>query len=58
MIVTQAGGPSRQTPFSVSPGERNGKFNQNGKLGHSCTNNVIKAKCYDSRVSYHRVSKL
>ena len=31
--------------FLSSPGERNGKFGQNVKLGHSCTN-VTKGKLY------------
>ena len=31
---------------------QNGKFGQNGKLGHSCTN-VTKGKLYGSRVSDH-----
>ena len=33
-------GPSQQLHTRSSPGERNGKFSQNGKfgkLGHSCT---------------------
>ena len=44
------------TPLSVSPGDltvaegqRNGKFSQNGKLGHSCTR-VIKTNLVSSRV--------
>ena len=30
-------GPGHQHHFQSSPGERNGKFSQNGKLGHTCT---------------------
>ena len=46
MIVTQDPVNHSQS----SPGERNGKFGQNGKLGHSCTN-VTKGKLYGSRDS-------
>ena len=34
-----------------------GKFGQNGKLGHSCTN-VTKGKLYDSQVSDHAIVHL
>ena len=30
-------GGGQQLHSLSSPGERNGKFSQNGKLGHSCT---------------------
>ena len=40
-----------------SPGERNGKFGQNGKLGHSCTN-MTKGKLYGSLVSDHAIVHL
>ena len=50
-------GPGRQLHFRSSPRERNGKFSQNGKLGHSCTN-VTKVNPYDSRVSYHAIVHL
>ena len=45
-------GPSQQLHSQSSPGERTGKFSQNGKFGHSCTN-VTKGKLYDSQVSDH-----
>ena len=43
-------GPCQQLHSRSSPGERNGKFSQNGKLGHSCTN-VTKGKLYGSQDS-------
>ena len=30
-------GPSQQLHSRSSPGERNGKFSQNGEFDHSCT---------------------
>ena len=33
----------------MGEGQRNGNFNQNGKLGHLCTK-VTKSKLYDSQV--------
>ena len=33
-------------------GQRNGKFSQNGKLGHSCVR-VTKGRLYDSRIRDH-----
>ena len=42
--------PGQQLHSGSSPGDRNAKFSQNGKLGHSCTN-VTKGKLYGSRVS-------
>ena len=38
-------------------GQRNGKFCQNGKLGHSCAR-VTKSRLYDSRVRDHVVVHL
>ena len=35
-------------------GQRNGKFSQNGKLGHSCVR-VMKSRVYDLRVRDHVV---
>ena len=50
-------GSGQQLHCRSSPGERNGKFGQNGNLGHSCTN-VTKGKLYDSRVSDHAIVHL
>ena len=53
-------GPSQQLHSRSSPGERNGKFSQNGKfgkLGHSCTY-VTKGKLYDSQDSDHAIVHL
>ena len=50
-------GPGQQLHSRSSPGERNGKFSQNGKLGHSCTN-VTKGKLYGSRDSDHAIVHL
>ena len=47
-------GPSQQLHSQSSPVERIGKFSQNGKLGHSCTN-VTKGKLYGSRDSDHAI---
>ena len=47
-------GPGQQLYSRSPPGERNGKFSQNGKLGHSCTN-VTKGKLYGSRDSDHAI---
>ena len=33
----------------MAEGQRNGKFSQNGKLGHSCVR-VTKGRLYDSQV--------
>ena len=43
--------------LAVAEGQRNGKFSQNGKLGHSCTK-VTKSRLYDSRVRDHVVVHL
>ena len=45
---------SRSSPgdLAVAEGQMNGKFGQNGKLGHSCAR-VRKGKLYDSRVRDH-----
>ena len=48
-------GPSQQLHSRSSPGERNGKFSQNGKLGHS---NVTKGKLYGSQDSDHAIVHL
>ena len=50
---------SRSSPgdLAVAEGQRNGKFGQNGKLGHSCTN-VTKGKLYSSRVRDHVIVHL
>ena len=42
---------SRSSPgdLAVVEGQRNGKFGQNGKLGHSCAR-VTKSRLYDSWV--------
>ena len=45
-------GLGQQLHSQSSPGERNGKFGQNGNLGHSCTK-VTKGRLYDSRVRDH-----
>ena len=45
-------GPGQQLHSRSSPGKRNGKFSQNGKFSHSCTN-VTKGKFYGCRVSDH-----
>ena len=50
-------GPSQQLHSRSSPGERNGKFSQNGKFGHSCTN-VTKGKLYGSWDSDHVIVHL
>ena len=50
-------GSGQQFHSQSSPGERNGKFSQNGKLGHSCTK-VTKSRLYDSRVRDHVVVHL
>ena len=53
-------GPSQQLHSWSSPGKRNGKFCQNGKLGdlgHSCTN-VTKGKLYGYPVSDHAIVHL
>ena len=47
----------QQLHSQSSPGERNGKFGQNGRLGHSCTN-VTKGKLYGSWVSDHVIVHL
>ena len=47
-------GPGQQLHSRSSPGERNGKFSQNGKLGHSCTN-MTKGKLYGSQDSDHAI---
>ena len=52
MIVTQD--PVNNSILGLSPGERNGKFSQNGKLGHSCTN-VTKGKLYGSQDGDHAI---
>ena len=52
MIVTQESRPGQQLRSQSSPGERNGKFSQNSKLGHLCT------KLYDSRVRNHVIVHL
>ena len=54
MIVTQ---DPVNNSFRSSPGERNGKFSQNGKLGHSCTN-VTKGNLYGSQDSDHAIVHL
>ena len=51
-------GLGRQLHSQSSPGERNGRFSQNGKLGHSCTTNVTKGKLYGSRDSDHAIVHL
>ena len=51
MIVTQ------QLHSRSSHGERNGKFSQNGKLGHLCTK-VTEVKLYDSWVRDHVIVRL
>ena len=43
--------------LAVIEGQRNGKFIQNGKLGHSCVR-VTKGRLYDSRVRDHVVVHL
>ena len=57
-------GPGQQLYSQSSPGnmavvkgKRNGKFSQNGKLGHSCVR-VIKGKLYDSWVRDHDIVHL
>ena len=50
-------GPGQQLHSRSSPGERNGKFVQNGKLGHSCTN-VTKGRLYGSQDSEHAIVHL
>ena len=50
-------GSGQQLHSRSSPGERNGKFSQNGKLGQSCTN-VTKGKLYGSQVSDHAIVHL
>ena len=50
-------GHGQQLHSRSSPGERNGKFVQNGKLGHSCTN-VTKGKLCGSRDSDHAIVHL
>ena len=57
MIMTQDSGPGQQLHSRSSLGERNGKFGQNGKLGHSCTN-VTKGKLYGSQDSDHPIVHL
>ena len=49
--------PSQQLHSRSSPGERNSKFGQNGKLGHSCIN-VTKGKLYGSQDSDHAIVHL
>ena len=41
-------------PPSVVEGQRDGKFSQDGKLGHSCVR-VTKGRLYESRVRHHIV---
>ena len=43
--------------LAVVEGQRNGKFSQNGKLGHSCVR-VMKSRLYESRVRDHVVVHL
>ena len=50
-------GPGQQLHSRSSPGERNGKFGQNGKLGDSFTN-VTKGKLYGSWDSDHAIVHL
>ena len=50
-------GPGQQLHSRSSPGERNGKFSQNGKFGHSCTN-MTKGKLYGSQDSDHAIVHL
>ena len=57
-------GPGQQLHSQSLPGylagvegQRNGKFNQNGKLGHSCVR-VMKGRLYDSRVRDHVIVHL
>ena len=50
---------SRSSPgdLAVVEWQRNGKFGQNGKLGHSCVR-VTKGRLYDSRVRDHVIVHL
>ena len=43
--------------LAVVEGQRNGKFSQNGKVGHSCVR-VTKSRLYDSRVRDHVIVHL
>ena len=50
-------GPGQQLHSQSSPGERNGKFSHNGKLGRSCSN-VTKGKLNGSRIGVHAIVHL
>ena len=59
IMIYSNSGPGRQLHSQSSPGDlavaegqRNGKFSQNSKLGHSCAR-ATKSRLYDSRVRDH-----
>ena len=61
-LYDSGSGPGQQLHFQSSPGDLavaegqrnslNGKFGQNGKIGHSCVR-VTKGRLYDSQVRDH-----